>query len=368
MKRFLGFLVKEFYHIFRDYRTMIILFGMPIAQILLFGFAIRNEIKDIKIAILDYSRDNVTQEISNKILSSGYFILSDNLFNEKELEEEFKKGTIKEIIIFEQNFSENLYKTGKANIQLILDASEANLANMVMGYTNSILKEYQMEIAGKYSNPPSITTEVKMRYNPELKSVYMFVPGIMAIILMLVSALMTSISITREKELGTMEILLVSPLNPLMIIIGKVIPYLILGIVNAVVILLISANVFDVPVSGSNILLLAETVLFVITALSLGILISTLVNDQQTAMMISLAGLMLPTVMLSGYVFPIENMPVVLQWLSHILPAKWYVIIVKSIMLKGVGFGYIWKETLILAGMTLFLILLSIKKFKIRLF
>lgn len=368
MKRFLGFLVKEFYHIFRDYRTMIILFGMPIAQILLFGFAIRNEIKDIKIAILDYSRDNVTQEISNKILSSGYFILSDNLFNEKELEEEFKKGTIKEILIFEQNFSENLYKTGKANIQLILDASEANLANMVMGYTNSILKEYQMEIAGKYSNPPSITTEVKMRYNPELKSVYMFVPGIMAIILMLVSALMTSISITREKELGTMEILLVSPLNPLMIIIGKVIPYLILGIVNAVVILLISANVFDVPVSGSNILLLAETVLFVITALSLGILISTLVNDQQTAMMISLAGLMLPTVMLSGYVFPIENMPVVLQWLSHILPAKWYVIIVKSIMLKGVGFGYIWKETLILAGMTLFLILLSIKKFKIRLF
>ncbi len=368
MKRFLGFLVKEFYHIFRDYRTMVILFGMPVIQILLFGFAIRNEIKDTKIAILDYSRDNVTQEISNKILSSGYFILSDNLFNEKELEEEFKKGTIKEIIIFEQNFSENLYKTGKANIQLILDASEANLANMVMGYTNSILKEYQKEISGKYSSPPSITTEVKMRYNPELKSVYMFVPGIMAIILMLVSALMTSISITREKELGTMEILLVSPLNPLMIIIGKVIPYLILGIINAVIILLISANVFNVPVSGSNILLLAETVLFVITALSLGILISTLVNDQQTAMMISLAGLMLPTVMLSGYVFPIENMPVVLQWLSHILPAKWYVIIVKSIMLKGSGFGYIWKETLILAGMTIFLILLSIKKFKIRLF
>jgi len=367
MKQFKGFLVKEFYHIFRDYRTLLILFGMPVVQILLFGFAIKNEIRDIKIAILDHSKDNVTQEISNKLLSSGYFILYDNLKSDKDLEEEFRKGFVKEVIVFEPEFARNLYRNSSANIQIIADATDPNLANMIINYTNSIIMNYQQETAHSPSIIPTINTEVKMLYNPNLKSVFMFVPGLMSVILLLVSALMTSISITKEKEIGTMEVLLVSPLKPIQIIVGKVLPYLLLAFINSSVILIMAVYIFNVPIVGSLPLLVAENTLFIITALSLGILISTLSDSQQVAMMVSLTALMLPTIILSGYIFPIENMPVPLQILSNIVPAKWYIIIIRGIMLKGNDFNYIWKETIILAGMTVFFIILSIRKFKTRL-
>jgi ABC-2 type transport system permease protein len=367
MKRFYGFLIKEFYHIFRDKRTLLILFGIPIVQILLFGFAITNEIKDGKIVILDQSKDALTQEISNKILSSGYFILYEDLNSEKNIESAFRRGKIKEIIIFEPGFSKKLFRDGKASIQLLADASDPNLANMLIGYTSSIILKYQQGLDKTNSVKPVINTEVKMLYNPELKSVFMFVPGLMAVILLLVSALMTSISITKEKEMGTMEVLLVSPLKPIQIIVGKVIPYFMLAFINIITILVLSRYVFGVPVHGSLLLLILESILYIITALSLGILISTISNNQQTAMMISLSGLMLPTIMLSGFVFPIDNMPLVLQLLSNIIPAKWFVIITRGIMLKGNDFTYVWKETLILGGMTLFFLLLTIKKFKIRL-
>ena len=206
-----------------------------------------------------------------------------------------------------------------------------------------------------------------MFYNPELKSVFNFVPGVMTVILMLVSAMMTSISITREKELGTMEILLVSPLKPFQVIIGKVFPYIFLSIINAIVILVLGFFVFKMPISGSLFLLMFESILFILSALSLGILISTISDSQQTAMMLSLMGLMLPVIILSGFIFPISSMPMPMQVMSNIIPAKWFIIIVKAIMLKGVGIQYIWKETLVLAGMTLFFIALSIKKYKIRL-
>jgi ABC-2 type transport system permease protein len=367
MKRFKGFVIKEFYHIFRDKRTLLILFGMPVIQILLFGFAITNELKDGKIAILDQSKDYITQEISNKILSSGYFILYEDLQSERDIESAFQRGEIKEVIIFEPKFAEKLYSNGKASIQLIADASDPNLANMIIGYTSSIILDYQQGLNKTDIVQPVIKTDIKMLYNPELKSVYMFVPGLMSVILLLVSALMTSISITKEKEMGTMEVLLVSPLKPVQIIIGKVIPYFMLAFVNVLTILALARYVFEVPVTGSILLLLFESILFIITALSLGILISTISNNQQTAMMISLAGLMLPTIMLSGFVFPIDNMPYVLQLFCDLIPAKWFIIIVRGIMLKGSDFFYIWMETSILAGMTLIFLILSIKKFKIRL-
>ncbi|MCB0723727.1 MAG: ABC transporter permease [Ignavibacteriae bacterium] len=365
MKRFIGFIKKEFYHIFRDKRTLLILFGMPIAQIMLFGFAITNEIKDVKIAVLDKSKDNVTEEIRNKILSSGYFKLYDNLNTDAELDAAFKKGEIKEAIIFQPNFAEDLTSQKKASVQLIADATDPNLASLVVGYTTSILMDYQSSLAIK--PPPLITTEVKNIYNPELKSVYMFVPGLIAVILLLVSALMTSISITREKELGTMEVILVSPLHPIQIIIGKVVPYFMLAFTNTCIILLLAKFVFEVPIEGSLVFLLIECVIFMITALSLGILISTVSDNQQTAMMLSLSTLMLPTIMLSGFVFPIDNMPLVLQILSNIIPAKWFLIIVRGIMLKGATIQYLWQESLVLGGMALFYLVVSLKKFKIRL-
>ncbi|WP_179337808.1 ABC transporter permease [Winogradskyella ludwigii] len=367
MKRFIGFIKKEFYHIFRDRRSLFILFGMPIAQIMLFGFAITNEINNVDIAILDHSKDTTTEEIINKISASKYFSINQFIERESDIETIFKKGKVKAVLNFEKDFSKNLIKDNKATVQIITDATDPNTANTISNYVNAILQQYQKELNKDITITYQIIPQTRMVYNPELKSVYMFVPGVMTIILMLVSAMMTSISITREKELGTMEILLVSPIKPIQVIIGKVFPYIFLSIINAIVIVVLSIFIFKMPVQGSLFLLGFESVLFIITSLALGILISTISATQQTAMMISLMGLMLPVILLSGFIFPISSMPLPLQVISNIIPAKWFIIIIKGIMLKGVGIQFIWKETLILVGMTIFFIGLSVKKYKIRL-
>jgi ABC-2 type transport system permease protein len=367
MNRFKSFVIKEFYHIFRDKRSLVVLFGIPIAQVLLFGFAISNDIRNAKIAVLDNSKDEITREITNKIISSQYFRLAENLQNDKGIEDIFKEGNVKLILVFDENFSKDLENTGKANIQLIADATDPNTANLLVSYLSAIVLDYSRELNQVAAVPMQLNMESRMYYNPELKSVYMFVPGVMAMILMLISAFMTSITITREKESGTMEILLVSPLKPSQIIIGKVMPYVLLSFMSSILIIFLGIFVFKMPVQGNFILLLAESLLFIILALCLGILISTIAKNQQTAMMMSMVALMLPTILLSGFVFPIENMPKILQWLSVIMPPKYYIIIVKNIMLKGTGLAYVWKETLVLIGMTLFFIMVAIKKFKIRL-
>lgn len=367
MKKFLGFVKKEFYHIFRDPRTLLVLFGIPVAQLLIFGYAVNNEIKNIRIAIYDQSKDPVTLEISNKIMASGYFILDDNLQTVSNIEEIFREGNIKEVIVFEPEFSTKLEREGTARIQLLADASDANTANLVVNYTSAIIGDYVQKMNQLAAPPMQIEPEVRMVFNESLKSAYMFVPGTMALILMLLSAMMTSISIAREKEMGSMEVLLVSPLRPAQIVIGKVIPYVALAFINALTIIALGYFVFGIPVNGSLVLLLAESLLFISLALSLGILISTMAKSQQVAMFISLFALMLPTMILSGFIIPIENMPALLQWLTYIIPPKYYIIIIKNIMLKGTGFQFIWKETLILAGMMVLFIVISVKKFKIRL-
>ncbi len=367
MKRFLSFVKKEFYHIFRDKRTMVILLGIPIIQVLLFGFVITNEIRNVKIAVLDMSKDHVSKQITQKITSSGFFVLDKNIESKKEIESVFQEGKVREVIIFEPNFARNLKKEKKANIQLIADASDANSATMIVNYTSGIIYNYLNELNKTVNMPLQIHVNERMLYNEELKDVYMFVPGIMAMILMLVSAMMTSISVAREKELGTMEIILVSPLKPIQILLGKVTPYFALSFINAVIIIALGKFVFGMPIVGSLALLMAETMLFILLALSLGILISTVASSQQVAMMASMFALMLPTILLSGFIFPIENMPTILQYIAAIMPPKYFIIILKNIMLKGVGFEFIWKETLILISMTIFFIGVSAKKFKIRL-
>ncbi|MFC4095370.1 ABC transporter permease [Euzebyella saccharophila] len=367
MKRFVGSVRKEFYHIFRDRRSLFILFGMPIVQILLFGFAITNEINNVDIAILDQSNDVTSKEIINKIAASKHFSILDIIQQESSIESIFKKGKVKAVLQFENNFGRHLIKEKQATVQILTDATDPNMANTISNYISSILKNYQQELNNTVSIDYQIVPQSRMVYNAELKSVYMFVPGVMTVILMLVSAMMTSISITREKEQGTMEILLVSPLKPFQVIIGKVFPYIFLSVINAIVIVLLSIFIFNVPVKGSLFLLGFESILFIITSLALGILISTISSTQQTAMMISLMGLMLPTILLSGFIFPISSMPLPLQGISNIIPAKWFIIIVKGIMLKGVGIGFLLKETLILFAMTLVFMGISVKKYKIRL-
>ncbi len=367
MKRFLSFIKKEFYHVFRDSKTLLMLFGMPIALIMLFGFAVTNEIKNAKIVICDYAKDAASQQIINQLSVNKTFHIEKALYNHTEIEEIFKKGNIKLAVVFPANFNNDLLHQNKAQIQLIADGSDPNVANTLTKYVTAIIMEYQQSLMPTSNIPYHILTEVRMLYNPELKGAINFVPGIMALVLVLVCVLMTAISIVREKEMGTMEVLLVSPVNPFIVIISKAIPYLLLSIINLAVILILSVTLLDMPINGSVWLLVAESILLIITALSLGLLISNVAKSQQVAMLISMMGMLIPTMLFTGFMFPLENMPLFLQLLANIFPSKWYYIIIQSIMIKGLGFGAIWKETLILFIMACVLLIFSFKKFKIRL-
>ncbi|HEX9509715.1 MAG TPA: ABC transporter permease [Puia sp.] len=367
MKQLITFIRKEFLHVFRDRKTLLMLFGLPIAQIVLFGFALSNEIKDSKIVVADYSKDAVTRQIINKIAASKYFDLEQSLQSADQLQAAFKKGTIKMAVIFPQNFATDLIHTNKATIQVIADASDPNLATTITNYITQIITDYNAGLANTAGQPLQILPEVQMLYNPELRGAPNFVPGVMALVLMLVCTMMTSVAIVKEKELGTMEILLVSPFKTIYIIIAKLAPNLIISVVNLFIILILSAVFLDLPVKGSILLLVFDSILFILTSLSIGLLLSISAKTQQAAMMGSLMGMMLPTMLLTGFLFPIENMPLAMQWLANIVPSRWYFIIIKKIMLKGLGFSSVWKETLILSGMCVFLFAISLRRFKIRL-
>ena len=367
MKQFIIFVRKEFAHVLRDRKTLFILFGMPVMQILIFGFALTNEVKNSKIVILDEAKDLASQQIITKIESSRYFEIEKTAMGRTEMEAAFKEGKIKLALIFPVDFNKSLLHENKAQVQVIADATDPNTANMLTNYISSIIQDYQQELNAPGVIPYIIRPEVRMLYNPQLKGAHNFVPGVMALVLMLVCVMMTAISIVKEKETGTMEILLVSPFKPVLVILSKAVPYLFLSLINVVSILLLSVFALDLPVNGSLLLLFAESTLFIITCLTLGIFISIKTSSQQVAMLISLMGMLLPTMLFSGFMFPIENMPLPLQIISNAVPAKWFYIIVKSIMIKGLGFSAIWKETLILLGITLFLFVISLKNFKIRL-
>lgn len=369
MKQFRAFVKKEFRHIFRDRRTLVILFGMPVLLLILFGFALTNEIKDAGIAILDQSKDDMSLRLKSKILSSGYFKEVSELRSFKDIEPAFKSGDVKLALVIAPDFGSRLMQQHQpAAIQLIGDASDPNTASTLIAYAQSIIRDFQKEVRGGTINISGGASAIpRMIYNPELKPVFMFVPGVMALILMLVSAMMTSITIAREKEQGTMDILMISPLRPVQIILGKVTPYLLLSLINGTVIVLMGVFVFEMPLRGSIIVLTLEVLLFIITALGLGILISSRANSQMTAMFVSMVGLMMPTILLSGFIFPIENMPWLLQGLAQIIPAKWFIVIIKGVMLKGSSLAVVWLPSLILCVMAAAFLLISIKNIKPRL-
>jgi ABC-2 type transport system permease protein len=367
MKQFINFIKKEFIHIIRDKRTLFILIAMPMMQILIFGFALTNEVKNTHFAVIDLSKDEVSKKLISQMNASSYFEYVGDAGSYKQLESSFRKGKIRLGVIIPENFGKNFQGQMGTTVQFIADASDPNVANTLVNYATAIVGDFEKSVYPTRSMPYSITTETRMMYNPQLKGAYNFVPGVMAMVLLLVCTMMTALTVVREKELGTMEIMLVSPVKPIRVIIAKAIPYLIVSFFNITSILLLSTFVLDVPIKGNIILLFSESILFTILALSLGLLISSTTDSQQTAMFISLVGMFLPTIMLSGFMFPIENMPLPLRIISNIVPAKWYFIIVRSVMIKGVGLKYVWKETLILIGMSCFFMMMAIKKFKLRL-
>ena len=367
MKQLIAFIRKEFYHVFRDRRTLLILFGIPIAQIILFGQALSSEVKNIGIAVLDEANNTYSQQITHRLQASPYFKLKDPLFRYDQVEDQFKRGTIKAALIFPPDFGKDLYTPSGTSLQLITDGSDPNTAKTVQNYFSAMVASYQQELNPTVQLPYQITVENRMLYNEEQNGSMNFVPGVIALVFMIVSTALTSVAVVREKELGTMEILLVSPFKPIMILIAKAVPYLILSLINFTVILLLSVYMLDVPIRGNLLLLYAESTLFIIICLSLGLLISTSTSSQQTAMLIAMMGMMLPTAFFTGFMFPIENMPLVFQGIAKVFPSSYYYAIVKKVMLKGLDFTYVWKETLILIAMAVVFLTLAMKKFKVRL-
>lgn len=344
-----------------------ILLVLPVLMIILFGFGISTEIKNTKFAVYDPSMDDSSKAIVNKLQSSEYFSLEEYLSDPKDIERFFKRGKVGLMVVFSERFYQNLLQTGEAQILFISDGTDPNTASTLTNYATRIVTEYMQDMNKTRNVPYQIHTEIKLLYNPTMKGAYSTVPGVMGMILMLICAMMSSISIAKEKELGTMEVILVSPMPPLLIILSKMVPYFTISLINFATVLCLAVYVLEVPIAGSMALLILVSIIFIFVSLALGLLISSVVDSQIAALLFSVMGLIFPVVMLSGLMFPIENMPLILQGVAQIIPAKWYIAAARNIMIKGVGIGSIMNELLVLSFMAVFLVALSLKKFKIRL-
>lgn len=351
MKQFFSFVLKETKHITRDKRTMLMLFGMPIVMMLLFGFAVTNDVRNVRVVIVMSNADNATQQVADRLAASEYFTLTKVVATPTEAEKAIRDQKADIAIVFSQDFASR-----KSGYQLIVDGADPNMAQQWTTYANAVI-----------NNTEAKAVNTKLLYNPQMKSTYNFVPAIMGTLLMLVCAMMTSISIVREKEKGTMEVLLVSPTKPLMIIVAKLVPYLVLAFTILSIILLMSSFVLGVPIKGSLFWIYVVSTIYILLALSLGILVSTIAETQLVALLISAMLLMMPVIMLSGMMFPIESMPKILQYISAIVPTRYYISAMRKLMIMGTGIEEIYFEVSILISMLIALMSLALAKFNKRL-
>lgn len=351
MRQFMSFVIKEARHIVRDKRTMLILFGMPTVMVLLFGFAISTDVRNVRTVVVTSQMDHLTQAAVERLSASEYFTITAVVATPRDAERMIRHQEADMAVVFGKDFAAK-----KSGVQLIVDGADPNMAQQWATYAQQVV-----------ANPSSSVVNSKMLYNPQMRSAYNFVPAIMGMLLMLVCAMMTSISIVREKERGTMEVLLVSPVRPLMVIIAKAVPYLVLAFAILVVILLMAHYVLDVPLVGSLFWIVAVSTLYILLALSLGLLISNVARTQLVALLLSAMVLLMPVVMLSGMMFPVESMPQVLQWAAAVVPPRYYIDAMRKLMIMGVGIGEVVKEVAILAGMTFLFLSVAIAKFKKRL-
>ena len=351
MKPFFSFVIKETKHILRDKRTMLMLFGMPIVMMLLFGFAVTNDVRNVRVVIVMSNADNATQQVADRLAASEYFTLTKIVATPAEAEKAIRDQKADMAVVFAQDFASR-----KSNYQLIVDGTDPNMAQQWTAYAKAVI-----------ANAESSVVNSKLLYNPQMKSAYNFVPAIMGTLLMLICAMMTSISIVREKEKGTMEVLLVSPTKPLMMIIAKAVPYLVLAFVILIVILLMATFVLGVPVKGSLFWIFVISTIYILLALSLGLLISTVAKTQLVALLLSAMVLLMPIIMLSGMIFPIESMPQILQDVSVIIPTRYYTSAMRKLMIMGVGIEEVYFELTVLISMLIGLMSLALAKFNKRL-
>lgn len=360
-----AFVVKELRHIMRDRQTLAILLLLPLAQVVLFGFVIRTDVNDIRLAIVDPSPDYATLALRSRFEGTGRFHTIAASPTSDVLEPLFRSDHADVALIFEPGFADHLASGAPPHIALITDASSPNTGSTMQAYATAVITQYQMEIGALRGI--QIVPQMRMRYNPTLESVNLFVPGLVALVLTMVSSLMTAISLSREKERGTLEILLVSPLRPWHIIVGKVLPYLLLAFANVITALLAAWLIFHVPFRGSVILLLAASILYSMVGLALGVFIAARTSSQRAAMLAALAGTMMPNALLSGMIFPISSLPKWLQIITNIIPARWFIVVARGIMLKGAGIAELWHALLILSVMLTVLMVAAIRSFHARL-
>lgn len=351
MKQFISFVVKETKHIVRDKRTMLMLFGMPIVLMLLFGFAITTDVKNVRTVVVMSNADHATQQAADRLSASEYFTITKVVNTPAEAEQTIRNQKADMAVVFAKDFASR-----KSGFQLIVDGTDPNMAQLWATYANAVITSAESSMINS-----------KLLYNPQMKSAYNFVPAIIGTLLMLICAIMTSISIVREKEKGTMEVLLVSPTRPLMIIAAKVVPYLVLAFVILIVILLMAIFVLDVPLQGSLFWIFLISTIYILLALSLGLLVSNVAKTQLVALLLSAMVLLMPIIMLSGMIFPIESMPRILQYVSAIIPTRYYTSAMRKLMIMGVGIEQVYRETTILMGMLVVLLSLSLAKFNKRL-
>lgn len=353
---------KEFRHIWRDPRSLSIIILLPVLMLILYGYAIDLDIDDIALGVLDTDKSNETRELISAFEASGYFTVEAYPQNREQIEPLIRARQVRTVLVFPRDFSEKLNSGKKAEIQIIIDGSDSNAATIIRQYSESIINTYVM--TGRQS-PFTDLFDIRTRvfFNPNLESSMFYVPGLIAVILMMISALLTSITIARERESGTLEQILVCPLKPYEMIIGKVIPYVFLAFLDGLIILALGRILFGVQVKGSLLLLNATMILYIFAALGIGLLISTIAKTQQVAMMLSAVSTILPSILLSGFIFPISSMPKLLQAITHIIPARYFVVIIRGIILKGTGPAFIWRQCLFLFVFGILLVLLSTRKF-----
>jgi ABC-2 type transport system permease protein len=383
MRSLLGLLRKEVQHIRRDPRTLAVILALPVVQVVLFGFAIRTDVDHVRLAIVDPAPDETTLALRSRFTAADVFEVRAILQRTEDLEPLFQSGEVQEAVVFQRDFAARV-RDGDAQLLIVTDGTEPNTASLLQAYAQAVVGAFAVESAGPLRgtrptaspavgrDPRSgpgvrINAQIRTRFNPTRESSNLFVPGLMAFVLTIISSLMTAISLTREKETGTLEALLVSPLRPLSIIVGKVFPYLVIGFISAALVLVEARLIFHVPFRGSIMLLLADTLLFILASLALGILVSARTSSQRVAMLGTALATMLPNLVLSGFIFPVESMPLALRLLSNVVPGRWFVEVARGVMLKGVGLEYVWPQTLILAGMSAVLLAAAARSFNARL-
>ena len=361
-----AFMVKELRHILRDRQTLMVLLLLPLAMVVLFGFALRSDVNDIRVVFVDPSPDYATLALRGRFSGNGRFTIVGTAPTMAMVEPLFRRGDADIAVVFDPGFAEHLADGSQARLLLVSDASDPNSGMTMQAYATAVISGYERE-AGGMTARVKIEPVVRMRYNPTLSSTNLFVPGLIALVLTLVTALMTAISLSREKERGTLEVLLVSPLRPWQIIVGKVLPYLLLAFANVVTALLAAWAIFHVPFRGSLLLLLAASLLYALVGLALGVLIASVTSSQRAAMLGAMAGTMLPNLLLSGMIFPIASLPGWLRPATYVVPARWFIIVSRGIMLKGTGLAYLWPALTVLVAMLVLLMLAAIRNFKARL-